>query len=701
MTWNHHHQTALAYQERGEPLRAKPHARLARERATTAAEAAESTLVMAWIAQQVGEADVAVALIAEARPGLSGQLLGRADCLHGLALCMTAEHESALAVLSRAADVLDDSHWRANALVGIGVSAGYLRRRTVAEDALDRARDLYLAHGKPERARTCLHNKGFVAAQASDFGRALRLYDAAGIDEAKRPEVLIDRAHALLGAGLIDSAGRALARAAVLLGATGRGPAFAEATLAHAHCALRAGDVATAAEAASAAAELFEEQRNPGWAAQAEAVRLRALGQTSATVADRCERAGWLTEAAELRLLAGRPDLVAPYRQGVGVAGRLRAGRPDRFAADPALRALGWLAKARMARSPQAVFAACRAGGLGDSRVAAVGLEAAAVGGRPRTIFTWVERCRGVDAPAHEEISAALGDRVLLDFFVHKGQLSVVSVFRGRFRKITLGSAPALGEAAESLRISSTMDARTGGEASRRAAGVLDAMLFGKVGLVGDRELVVLPSAELSSVPWAALPSIRGRAISVAPSADAWLRATHVPSRSGPTTWIACPGLDHAAREVTALHARHGGTLLTDMESTKANVLRAMTGAGLVHIAAHGHHHAAAPQLSALALADGPLHAYDVEGVAMPPRQVVLSSCESGKGDLLGLTSMLLGLGVSTVIASTLPVPDDLAVPLMTALHDRLAAGADPARALADAQMAHGHLGFVCYGSPR
>lgn len=686
MTWDHHHQTALAYQERGEPLRAKPHARLARERATTAAEAAESALVMAWIAQQVGEADVAVALIAEARPGLSGQLLGRADCLHGLALCMTAEHESALTVLTRAADVLEDSHWRANALVGIGVSAGYLRRGALAEEALDRARDLYLAHGKAERARTCLHNKGFVAAQAGDFGRALRLYDAAGIDEAKRPEVLIDRAHALLGAGLIDSAGRALARAAVLLGASGRGPAFGEATLAHAQCALRAGDVDTAAEAASAAAELFQEQRNAGWAAQAEAVRLRALGQTSASVADRCEQAGWLTEAAELRLLANRPDLVERHR----------------FATDPRLRALGWLARARAARSGQAVFAACRAGGLGDPRVAAVGVDAAVAGGRPRTIFTWIERHRGVGAPGHREISAALGERVLLDFFVHRGQMGMISVFRGRFRKLTLGSAAAVGAVAESVRISSTVDARTGGgEASRRAAGVLDEMLFGKLRLIGDREVVVLPSAELSSVPWAALPSIRGRAISVAPSADAWLRATLAPSRSGPTTWIACPGLDHAADEVTVLHARHGGTLLTGTESTRANVLSSMAGAGLVHIAAHGRHHAAAPQFSALALADGPLHAYDVEGVAEPPRRLVLSSCESGKGDLLGLTSVLLGLGVSTVIASTLPVPDELAVPLMTGLHEHLAAGVGPARALADAQLVHGHLGFVCYGSPR
>ncbi|MBC6446584.1 CHAT domain-containing protein [Actinokineospora xionganensis] len=682
MTWDHHHRAALAHQERGEPLRARPHARLAREHAATAAQAAESALVMAWIAQQVGDHDAAVALIADARPALSGQLLARADCLHGLTLCMTAEHEAALSVLARAAKRLRDDHWRANALVGIGVSAGYLRRPAVAEDALDRAHALYLAQGKPERARTCLHNKGFVAAQAGDFSRALRLYDAAGIDETTRPEVLIDRANALLGVGLINSAGRALARAAVALGATGRGPAFAEATLAHAHRALLAGDPATAAKAAETAAGLFEEQGNSGWLAHAQAVRLRALGRTSSDVADRCEQAGWVAEAAELRLLAGRLDLVEPHR----------------FAVEPGLRALGWLARAQAAGSPRAAFAACRAGGLGDSRLAAVGVDAAVSGGRPRTVFTWAERSRGVDAPTHREIGVALGDRELLDFYVHKGQLRTVSVFRGRFRDHVVGSAAAVAEAAESLRITSTLAARTGtAAATQRAARVLDAMLFTSSAI---RELVVLPSPELSSVPWAALPSLAGIPVSVAPSAAAWLRAKQVPERTGPTAWIACPGLTHAAGEVTTLHARHGGTLVTGRESTVVNVLAAMSGAGLVHIAAHGRHHTAAPRFSALALADGPLRAQDIERLPEPPRLLVLSSCESGKADLLGLIAVLLDLGVGTVVASTLPVPDDLAVPLMTDLHERLAAGAGPAKALAGAQTAHGHLGFACYGSP-
>lgn len=684
MTWEHHHRAALAHQERGEPLRARPHARLAREHAATAAQAAESELVMAWIAHQVGDHDTAVALIDGARPALSGQLLARADCLHGLTLSTLAEHESALTVLARAADRLDDGHWRANALVGIGISAGYLRRFAVAEDAFDRAHDLYLAHGRPERARTCLHNKGFVAAQAGDFSRALRLYDAAGIDDTKRPEVLVDRANALLGVGLVNSAGRALARAAVALGANGRGPAFAEATLAHARRALVAGDPDTAAKAAGTAAELFEEQRNPGWSAHAHAVRLRAMGRTSTDVADRCEQAGWVAEAAELRLLAGRLDLVEPHR----------------FAAEPGLRALGWLARARAARGPRATFAACRAGGLGDSRLAEVGVDAAVAGGRPRTVFSWVERSRGADAPGLREISAALGDRVLLDFFVHKGQLRFISVFRGRFRSHVVGSADATSAAAESLRVSSTLDAKTGcTTASQRAARELDAMLFASP-VIRDREVVVLPSVELSSVPWSALPSLAGRPVSVAPSAAAWLRAELAPERTGPSAWVACPGLTHAAGEVAALQSRHGGTLVTGEDSTVANVLTVMAGAGLVHIAAHGRHHGAAPQYSALALADGPLHAYDIERLPEPPRRLVLSSCESGKADVLGLVAVLLGLGVSTVIASTLPVPDDLAVPLMTALHEHLAMGAGPAKALADAQLAHGHLGFACYGKP-
>jgi CHAT domain-containing protein len=68
-------------------------------------------------------------------------------------------------------------------------------------------------------------------------------------------------------------------------------------------------------------------------------------------------------------------------------------------------------------------------------------------------------------------------------------------------------------------------------------------------------------------------------------------------------------------------------------------------------------------------------------------------------GDAIGIATALLRCGTATVIASVLPVPDRQAVPLVTALHARLADGRRPAEALAHAQAEHGDLGFVCFGA--
>jgi CHAT domain-containing protein len=169
--------------------------------------------------------------------------------------------------------------------------------------------------------------------------------------------------------------------------------------------------------------------------------------------------------------------------------------------------------------------------------------------------------------------------------------------------------------------------------------------------------------------------------------------------------WIAGPGLRHAEREVRSLHARYGGRLLVGEHATATNILSAVDGSDTVHVAAHGEFRADQPLFSAIRLADGPLFGHDLTRLRRAPRRIVLSACDSGRSavrpgeEVLGLATALLGRGTSTVFASVLPVPDDRAVGLVTALHAGLAAGHDPAVALADASSAHGHLGFVCLGA--
>jgi CHAT domain-containing protein len=91
----------------------------------------------------------------------------------------------------------------------------------------------------------------------------------------------------------------------------------------------------------------------------------------------------------------------------------------------------------------------------------------------------------------------------------------------------------------------------------------------------------------------------------------------------------------------------------------------------------------------------------------------VLSSCDSGVAaaagadEVLGLARSLLPLGTTGIAASVVPVNDAAVVPLMTALHRELRAGATLPEALRDARpgpetdpvAAAAGWSFVCLGA--
>jgi len=126
--------------------------------------------------------------------------------------------------------------------------------------------------------------------------------------------------------------------------------------------------------------------------------------------------------------------------------------------------------------------------------------------------------------------------------------------------------------------------------------------------------------------------------------------------------------------------------------ATNARVLDAIDGARLVHIAAHGTFRADSPLFSSLRLDDGPLTVYDLERLRRAPRQIVLSSCDSGLAapagadELVGLASSLIPLGTAGIVATVVPVNDRAVVPLMSALHRHLRRGANLAEALRSAR---------------
>jgi CHAT domain-containing protein len=153
--------------------------------------------------------------------------------------------------------------------------------------------------------------------------------------------------------------------------------------------------------------------------------------------------------------------------------------------------------------------------------------------------------------------------------------------------------------------------------------------------------------------------------------------------------------------------------VLGDGTATTTRVLSAIDGARLVHIAAHGTFRADSPLFSALRLDDGPLTVYDLERLRRGPRQLVLSSCDSGvvapvgADEVLGLASSLIPLGTAAILASVVPVNDAAVVPLMIAVHRELRSGASLAEAVCDARrecesdpvgVATG-LSFICLGA--
>jgi CHAT domain-containing protein len=197
---------------------------------------------------------------------------------------------------------------------------------------------------------------------------------------------------------------------------------------------------------------------------------------------------------------------------------------------------------------------------------------------------------------------------------------------------------------------------------------------------LSGRSVVVVPTGELHAVPWALLPVLEDRAVTVCPSAVMWLRGRRAePPDERRVVLVGGPHLSTGAAEVRRLAESYpDAVVLAEGDATSGQVLEAMDGAWLVHIAAHGTFRSDSPLLSALELDDGPLTVYDLERLGRAPHRIVLSSCNSALGapsgadELLGVVSALMSLGSAGVVASVVPVDDPATVPFMLALHHRL-----------------------------
>jgi CHAT domain-containing protein len=332
---------------------------------------------------------------------------------------------------------------------------------------------------------------------------------------------------------------------------------------------------------------------------------------------------------------------------------------------------------------------------------------------------------RPVSSPT--EVIERLGDRALLSFAGPADDLAAVVVTGGRARLFRLGAKVEVLETARQLHadldalapddLIKPLAAAVSESALRRIA-LLDDMLFGPGAIprsvLGDRELVIVPFGGLYSVPWESLPSLRGRAVSVAPSATAWMSAVEVDRNGGQVVLVCGPDLPESVSELDQLREVYPDAIVLEgAAATVDAVLSAMDGAKLVHIAAHGTHEPANAMFSRLELADGGLLAHEVSRLRRAPEHIVLAACELALSHIrpgdepLGFAGAMLAAGSRTVVAAVnrvghrsaaLAMADyhrrlasrpiiDLAE-TMTDYHRRLASGVQPARALAEATAA-------------
>ncbi len=226
----------------------------------------------------------------------------------------------------------------------------------------------------------------------------------------------------------------------------------------------------------------------------------------------------------------------------------------------------------------------------------------------------------------------------------------------------------------------------------------LDAALIYPLRLDGA-PLVLVSTGTLGQLPWSSLPSLRGVPIVVAPSATKWLDCADrgvlaglPPAKHSPIVVVAGPDLARAESEAAAVAAPWPGSrTVTGAGATRETFASLLGSARVLHVAAHGVHHADNPLFSALRMADGPIFAHELDQTASAPEHVILSACEVGlatvrPGDeALGFASVLLQLGTRSVVAGLARVGDDLAAQTMQRYHVGLAGGADSATALSAA----------------
>jgi tetratricopeptide (TPR) repeat protein len=315
------------------------------------------------------------------------------------------------------------------------------------------------------------------------------------------------------------------------------------------------------------------------------------------------------------------------------------------------------------------------------------------------------------------ELQAALDGSTLVSLMTVDDRVHALVVGARSSRLLEVGSARQVRE--DVLRVRADLDLLAGsalpkplrdsvsaslGSGLRRLADLAAPALAGT-----DGPVVLVPSGQSALVPWSMLAPLRGREVSVAPSATWWAAARSRPARADGSTVLVCgPDVARGEPEVRAASQGTDAVVLAGGEATTASTLAAMDGAAVLHVAAHGRHEPDNPLFSSLLLHDGWLFGHDLDAVRQLPEHVVLSACETGMASIrpgdeaLGMTAALLHGGTRAVVGAVARVGDEVAEQVAVRHHAGLRAGLTPAAALTAAVADLGDdavAPLVCFGA--
>lgn len=612
-----------------------------------------------------------------------------------------------------------------------------------------------------------------LARSLAEFDRAHRLFATSGSPDRLIAIAAIDRAEVMMHSGLLVDAVVASRSAVELVEPSGNAMLIGDAWLMLARAELAAGHTRAARSAAAHAARTLADADRTQMVAhakslvvQAELAAAKSADAASASIVAAVEVTnelrthGWNTLADELAIVrvrtARRWGRVHDVR---GDVERLRSGLVD-GRRDSLIS--GWWAEA-IARDRDGdrmgAVAACHEGlgvldeivaeapTLGDRSAAMrIGrdlsmslIEFAVAAGDADTVLAAAEGTRaralheeladpgrhrpltfeGADRLRHE-LSARLDSRSLVEWLVLDDRIWAV---------VYSGSASVLVDVADRRTVVRAADrvtmwldiavAEPDGSSDRAMSALkhLDDVLLAPLGLDATDGVVIVPTGALHAIPWAGLPSLAGRSVTLAPNAQLWLEADRRGARSMRSVGIVVgPDVSGEGHERGAVDRAYSGVTLAAGDGAVASSVRAMfAGVDLVHLAAHGTFRSDHPLLSTIQLADGEATMYDVVPDRVHTQLVILSSCEGGAqgtadgSEVLGLSSVLLARGAASVVAPLTAVRELECAEFVADVHAELAGGSPIAAALATVRtrwMADDDLSrwavassFTCFGS--